>query len=129
LDFRADKDSPAIPIQADLVNTPFTPPPEVDEGGVTVTVALAVFAPSVVLTVMVAVPAATPVTRPLAASTRAMAVLLELHVTAWLVALEGLMVFESVLVAFTPSVSDAGDMATPVTATVVGPVEDAVVDM
>jgi hypothetical protein len=75
-----DNASPFILFHTALVNLPFTPV----VGGVevfTITVEVAVLPPSAVLAVIVTVPAATPVTTPLAASMRAIAALLEDHVT------------------------------------------------
>jgi hypothetical protein len=57
---------------------------------VTVTAHVAVLLPSTVVTVMVAVPAATAVTRPFA-DTVAAEVLLLVHVRFWFVALDGVM--------------------------------------
>ena len=71
--------SPFMPFHTALVNLPFTPVVGADV--LTVTVEVAVLLPSAVLTVIVAVPAATPVTTPLAASMRAIAALLDDHVT------------------------------------------------
>ena len=81
MDFSALSCSPEIPFHTARVRTPL-PPLGAVAVEVTVTVALADLAPSVVFTVIVAVPAATPVTTPLAASTLAIAALLEVQLTA-----------------------------------------------
>ena len=127
LAFNAVKKSPGMPVHTARVSTPLT------AGTVccaaladTVTVAFAVRPPSFVLTVMVAVPAATPVTTP-AASTRAILELLELQVTPWLLAFDGLIVLAMVRVAPVESVKDVGDMLTPVVATLAA--DGAVVEM
>ena len=84
--------------------------------GVTVTCAVAVLLPSAVLTVTVAVPAATPVTNPLVL-TVAIPVLLLVHVTDLLVALAGATVAVRVPVAPTLTLRLVGFRLTPVTAT------------
>ena len=81
----------------------------------TVTVLVAVNPPSDVVTVIEAVPGATPVTTPLL-STEAIDVSSEDHVTFWLVALLG--VIDAVRVCVKPTVrlNDGGLTVTPVTA-------------
>ncbi len=87
---------------------------------VTVTVQVAVKPPSAVFTVIVVVPAATPVTTP-AELTVATEVLLLVHVTLLLVALAGDTVAVSVAVPPTDMLAVAGVTVTPVTGTVFPP--------
>src|SRR4051794_15394156 len=82
----------------------------------TVILDVAVLAPSCVVTVIVALPAATPVTRPLL-FTVAMAALLVDQDTVLLVALEGETVAVNCCVPPAITVADVGDTATPVTGT------------
>jgi len=82
------------PTIIDVVVFNDTPVTETDVA-LTVTVQVAVLLPSAVVTVMVAVPTALAVTFPLP-STVATLVLLELHVTFWLVALDGSIIGERV---------------------------------
>ena len=84
---------------------------------VTVIAEVAVFAPSCVVTVIVAVPAATPVTNP-AALTVATLVLLLLQLTFWFVALAGAIVAVNCCVPFAAIEADIGLTVTPVTFTV-----------
>jgi hypothetical protein len=83
---------------------------------VTVTVHVAVKLPSCVVTVMVAVPAATPVTKP-EVLTVATAVLPEIHDIVLFVAFDGMTVAVNWLVLATPIETVAGLSDTPVTAT------------
>lgn len=83
---------------------------------VTVTAHVAVFEPSAVVTVIVAVPAAFPVTKPLVL-TVAIALLLVLHVTDLLVALVGAIVAVNWVVAFIAIEAVVGLIVTPVTGT------------
>ena len=87
---------------------------------VTVTTQVAVYPPSAVFTVIVAVPAATPVTTP-DELTVATEVLLLVHVTLLLVALAGDTVAVSVVVEPALTLTVVGDTVTPVTGTVVPP--------
>ena len=80
----------------------------------TVMVEVEVKPPDTVVAVMVTVPAVTPVTSPVA-FTVATAVLLELQFTFWFVAFEGVMVFDSWLVAPAFKVTVEGETETPVT--------------
>jgi len=84
--------------------------------GLTVTVQAAVLLPSAVVTVIVAVPAATAVTTPPAVTVATVGAPL-LHVTFWLVALEGVIV--ALRVSVLPTITLADDLfrVTPVTAT------------
>jgi hypothetical protein len=85
---------------------------------VTVIADVAVFAPSCVVTVMVALPKATPVTKPVEL-TVATDALLVLHVTFLFVAFEGATVAVNCVVAPTFTLALVGDTVTPVTGTVV----------
>ena len=82
--------------------------------GLTVMVEVAVLAPSAVVTVMVAVPTLTPVTKPVAL-TEATPVLLLLQVTAWFVAFAGAMVALNCCVPPINIDAVVGDTLTPVT--------------
>ena len=84
--------------------------------GVTVTAQVSFLPPSAVVAVMVAVPAATPLTLPFS-STVATDVSLLLHVTFLLVASEGATLAVSVVVFFASIETVLGDTVTPVTAT------------
>jgi hypothetical protein len=86
----------------------------------TVIADVAVNPPLTVVTVIVALPAATPDTTP-AELTVATAVLLELHVTLLLVALVGTTVAVNVVVEPTFTLTDVGATVTPVTGTSVPP--------
>jgi hypothetical protein len=88
----------------------------VDE--VTVTAQVAVLEPSWVVTVIVAVPAALPVTKP-DVLTVAIAVLLLVQVTVLFVAFAGATVAVSCVVPFTATETDVGLIVTPVTGTLV----------
>ena len=88
----------------------------VTEGRVTVTLQAAVLLPSTVVAVIVAVPAETAVTTP-PAETVALALLQLLHVTFWLVALEGAIVGRRVSVSPTVRLADDLFSETPVTGT------------
>ena len=90
----------------------------VDATAVTVTAQVAVFAPSAVVTVIVADPSATPVTTP-EELTVAATVLFEVQLTDLFVAFEGEMVATSVVVEPAGTETLVGETATPVTATVV----------
>ena len=83
-------------------------------GTVTVMTLVAIFPPSCVVTVMVALPCARPVTRPVL-FTVATDVLSELQVTVLLVASNGKTVAVSCCVEFTETVAVAGLTLTPVT--------------
>jgi hypothetical protein len=83
---------------------------------VTVTTHVAVFAPSAVVTVIVAEPAAFPVTKPLVL-TVAIVLLLVLHVTDLLVALVGAIVAVNWVVPFIAIDAVVGLIVTPVTGT------------
>jgi hypothetical protein len=103
-----------IDAEAGETVTPVTATVEV----VTVIVDVAVFDPSCVVTVMVAVPAATPETNPLAL-TVATNVLLDAQLTVLLVAFAGATAAVSCWVAPTASDTEVGETVTPVTATFV----------
>ena len=90
--------------------------PETDAGALTVTTAVAVFSPSCVFTVMVALPAVTAVTTPFS-STVATPVLSELQPTLRFVAFAGSTVAVSVRLLPVPIVAVAGCTVTSVTAT------------
>ena len=89
-----------------------------DAAAVTVTTQVAVLLPSVVVTVIVAVPTAFAVTRP-DADTVATVELLVVHVTALFVALLGATVAVSCIVALTVIEALVGLTVTPVTGTFV----------
>ena len=111
--------TPVLPIVADVLDkvTPVTA-----IGAVLTVMALdAVLPPSCVVTVMVQVPAATPVTTPVVL-TVAIAELLVDQVTFLFVALDGVMVAVSCVVAPTFTDAEVGDTDTPVTATLPDPV-------
>jgi hypothetical protein len=85
-------------------------------GITTVTVQFAVFPPSAVVTVIVAVPVETAVTSPLEETVATLVLLLD-QVTAWFVAPLGAIVAESCLVFPTATVAAKVSRLTPVTAT------------
>jgi hypothetical protein len=111
---------PPAEVIVELVGDTVTPvTATVVEPILTVIAQVAVFEPSVVLTVIVAAPLATPVTNP-EELTVATDVLLEVQVTALLVALVGETVAESLTVPLEVVIVElVGDKLTPVTATVV----------
>ncbi len=108
----------ATEAEVGVMLTPVTATPP--EPVVTVMVLVAVLFPSWVVTVTVAEPAATPVTKPLALTVATPGFELD-QVTFWLVALLGATVAVSCVVAFTATVTVVGLTLTPVTATVAPP--------